>query len=567
MKKYLLFFIFFFNLLNCFSQNRNNIWYFGDQAGINFNTNPPTATTSAMHSYEASSAICDNNGNLLFYTNGDTVWNRNHVAMQNGIGLLSGSQASATQGVLIVPKPCDNNIYYIFTVPENESIVSTDSTFFYSIVDIRLDGGLGAVTIKNSPIHKPMTEKLTATLQANNKDYWIVVQERITGNLLAYSLTAAGLDPNPVISTTGTTIPEEYSGYLKFSHDGTKLCTACDLSDEAKLLDFDRTTGVASNIIVLPVFCYGIEFSPDNTKLYLSSSYYLYQYNLSLGSSAAIVNSQIIVASSYPISALKLGPDNKIYVEKYTDNIAIIDQPDQLGTACNFIENFINFSPYIPRWGLPNSVDLYPVCSQCAASVNITVNAKICSGQTYQLSSGITVNSTGTYQDTIRNQQATCDSIINTIHIIVNDTAHTNQFDSIYAGQTYTLPSGAVIDAAGIYQSVLVNSLGCDSVITTTLKLRKPIEECIRLNNAFTPNGDGINDYWILYRSFCFKKLEVNVYNRYGSLVYHSSDYKNDWMGTYKNKPVPDGTYYCVIKLISFDNKESVFKNNVTILR
>lgn len=196
---------------------------------------------------------------------------------------------------------------------------------------------------------------------------------------------------------------------------------------------------------------------------------------------------------------------------------------------------------------------------------NTTVS--ICSNDTYQLQSGVTVSIAGTYIDTIRNNTF-LDSIIQTIHLIVNDDTHVNVVDSIEAGQTYTLPSGQVVNTVGTYQSVLVNSLGCDSIITTELKLKKAIVGCLNLfNNAITPNGDGINDSWVLFTNNCFRRLEVNVYNRYGSLVYHADDYKNDWKGTYKNKPLPDGTYYYVINLSSIDDRKQVIKGNITIVR
>lgn len=201
------------------------------------------------------------------------------------------------------------------------------------------------------------------------------------------------------------------------------------------------------------------------------------------------------------------------------------------------------------------------------APLLLDTTVTICSNQTYQLPSGATVSTAGIYVDTIRTSTFS-DSIIHTIHLIVNDVSNTNVIDSIESGQSYTLPSGLVVNTAGIYQSVLINSLGCDSIITTELKLKKPIAACLKLfNNAFTPNGDGFNDNWILYTNNCFKKLEVNVYNRYGNLVYHADDYKNDWKGTYKNKPVPDGTYYYVISVINLDDTKQQFKGNVTIVR
>ncbi len=94
---------------------------------------------------EGCSSISDRFGNLLFYSDGTTVWNRNHIVMQNGNGLFGDS--SSTQSAIIVPKPDDQNIYYIFTV--DNALDGNNFGLNYSIIDISLDGGFGAVTEKN----------------------------------------------------------------------------------------------------------------------------------------------------------------------------------------------------------------------------------------------------------------------------------------------------------------------------------------------------------------------------------------------------------------------------------
>ncbi|MFT3910325.1 MAG: gliding motility-associated C-terminal domain-containing protein [Ferruginibacter sp.] len=623
MKKILLCLIGCFQLLHVFSQNRNNIWYFGDSTGIDFNTNPPTLLlNSGMYSYEASATISDNSGQLLFYTNGDMVWNRNHTMMPYGFGLAGGVYASATQGAIIVPLPCSSNQYYIFTVTGQEE---SPRLFCYSIVDLSLDGGLGEVTVKNLTVHQNVTERLTATLQANGIDYWIITQERITGNLLVYSLTAAGLNPVPVIFNTGGIDPLDAVGYIRFSHDGTKLCVAHNNAvGKAILYDFDRATGTVSNPIDLPgISPYGIEFSPDNSKLYISTNLdaRLYQYDLSAGSPTDIQNSQTVVSNVFAMyGALKLAPDNKIYVNWFDESVlSIIDQPNVAGFACNVIDAGFSLLPRKAKLGLPNNIDVFSNCIPCPAAASTTMNVSVCANQSYQLPSGTTVSSEGVYQDTIRNQhscdsiiytvhlstysvafldnraaicsgdsyqlpsgqmihlegiyndtlrnQYSCDSIIYTIHLHVNQASVLNLVDSIYAGESYVLPSGVTVSNAGTYQSILTNAVGCDSIITTSLKLKSASPECLTLKNAFTPNADGINDRWVLYTYDCFRRLSVTVYNRYGSVVYHANEYQNDWDGKYKGKTLPDGTYYYVLELVLMDNKRMFLKGNVSLLR
>jgi gliding motility-associated-like protein len=90
---------------------------------------------------------------------------------------------------------------------------------------------------------------------------------------------------------------------------------------------------------------------------------------------------------------------------------------------------------------------------------------------------------------------------------------------------------------------------------------------CIKPMEAFSPNGDGINDRWLVTAGACLQKARVEVFNRYGARVYLSDDYKNDWNGTYGGKPLPDGTYYFIITYQLINDKSVSTKGNVTILR
>jgi gliding motility-associated-like protein len=85
--------------------------------------------------------------------------------------------------------------------------------------------------------------------------------------------------------------------------------------------------------------------------------------------------------------------------------------------------------------------------------------------------------------------------------------------------------------------------------------------------NAITPNGDGINDKWIVFSASCANSAKVQVFNRYGSKVYASQNYQNDWQGTYKEKAIPDGTYYFVVDLKQNNGRIKTIHGNVTILR
>ncbi|MGC4104472.1 YCF48-related protein [Ferruginibacter sp.] len=100
-----------------------------------------------------------------------------------------------------------------------------------------------------------------------------------------------------------------------------------------------------------------------------------------------------------------------------------------------------------------------------------------------------------------------------------------------------------------------------DAVITV-------IPYCVKIMDAFTPNGDGINDKWIVTSGgACTNQVTVKVFNRYGDLVYTNENYQNDWNGTYKGKPVADGTYYYAIVFRLINGNVVTLKGDVTILR
>jgi hypothetical protein len=99
------------------AQGEANIWYFGDRAGLDFNSGSATVLNDGqINTLEGCSTISSSSGQLLFYTDGSTVYDRTHQIMQNGTGLLGGS--SSTQSSVIVPNPSNPNRYYIFTTSE-----------------------------------------------------------------------------------------------------------------------------------------------------------------------------------------------------------------------------------------------------------------------------------------------------------------------------------------------------------------------------------------------------------------------------------------------------------------
>jgi len=347
-----------------FAQKENYIWYFGMFAGLDFNSGAPVAlTNSAMNQGEGCSSISDGNGNLLFYTNGAGVWDRNHIQMPNGNGLNGGW--SSTQSALIVPFPVNNNLYYIFTTTQLSMALSN-----YSIVNMLLNGGNGDITIKNNLLNNQSAEKLTAVKHANNNDVWVMLHGAFNNSFYAYLVTASGISP-PVISNAGPVFSGNASiGYMKFSPDGAKIAYAAQLSFYVGLFDFDAGTGNVTNekylsLAGLNADSYGVEFSSTGKYLFCSCLPYnkIYQWDIT-SNDTAIINStrQLIVSSASPstFGALQIGPDGKIYVDRNgSDYLDVINYPDSSGVLCNYVDSAISLSGKTCWFGLPNFITSY----------------------------------------------------------------------------------------------------------------------------------------------------------------------------------------------------------------
>lgn len=345
--------IFFLCLIgfNLEAQNRANIWYFGFGAGLDFNSGSPIALTDGMlMTNEGCATICDNGGNLLFYTDGMTVYNKNHSVMQNGTGLKGNY--SSTHSAIIVPKPSSITEYYIFTVVD----AAWPDGLQYSIVDMTQDGNLGAITVKNIPINGSVVEKVASYKKTNSDEYWIVTQEYNSNNLLAYLLTDLGLNHTPVVSpvaiATGPT--RGITGQIKISPNGKRLAIAT--SSEVQVFDFDETTGIISNPITLhDLWSYGVEFSPNNQVLYVALYMGLCQFDLTAGSETDMNNSKItLMSSGDSYGSLQLGPDNKIYSTRVGgEYLGVIHNPNNVGLSCNYVHDGVYLNGRSSYLGLP----------------------------------------------------------------------------------------------------------------------------------------------------------------------------------------------------------------------
>lgn len=370
-----------------------------------------------LYTTEGCASMSDVNGNLLFYTDGSTVYNSRHQIMLNGEGLKGNS--SSTQSAIVIPFPNQPGKYVIFTVGADDAATiyfTLNEGFNYYFVDMSLDNGLGGVIFpENNNLLPLCSEKIAAVKHINRRDFWVVTH--YGDKFYSYLVSPAGVSSTPVVSSVGPNIdvrtyPVNSRGYLKLSPNGKKLAIAHlsnldydtipigrlpTLSDEVYpangpfangypgylgLYDFNKGTGVITNEIVLDTSGspYGVEFSSNSGVLYANLDYHsidegfnvdwlrgeLVQYNL--GVSANQISGTKRVLKTYTIQdtqsalftargALQLALNHKIYYTRdYKSYLSHIEQPNDLLNP--MFEEFGYRFPYYTynvntRYGLP----------------------------------------------------------------------------------------------------------------------------------------------------------------------------------------------------------------------
>ncbi|HEY8401765.1 MAG TPA: PKD domain-containing protein, partial [Cytophagaceae bacterium] len=385
--------------LNGYSQKEAYIWYFGRKAGLDFNTTPPTMLSNGPNpgtgdTDEAHATISDADGNLLFYTNGQTIWNKNLAVMPNGTG-LSGHW-STTQCATVFPLPGSTTEYFIITTP----LTGSTTGLLYSVVDMNAAGGLGDIKApvashKNQPMPNCptyMMESVVSVPHSNGIDIWVIAHTADNpgtannegGSFVVWLVTSSGISYSNTY-TLGYAYPASASGsrgigIMKSNSCFTRIFISYyNASSRVEGFSFNNSTGVVGNWpapvsgplvideyrnssgVMTPIgsFSYGLEISPNGRYLYNTISgetgnKELTQYDLQAGtgSNDDIEKSAVRLTPAAPqgdrYSQLQLGPDGKIYHSIFNWNnigsggfcrVGVINSPNTGGAGANYVES------------------------------------------------------------------------------------------------------------------------------------------------------------------------------------------------------------------------------------
>lgn len=370
--KYLFFISFILCLNSLYSQNNYSNWVFGDGAWINFpnkTTDPIFVEKTSINQYEGCTSFSDNNGELLFYSDGVNVWNRFHQIINNGTG-LKGSWTSS-QSAIIVPFPNEKYKFYIITTGSTEN---KSETIYYSVIDTSKGYINSEIVTKDVEFNNNYDgERVAVVKQPNKNNYWMILNDIKKPQYLVYE-----------INENGITLKSTYNGGLSKidNHGSIKISTNSNLiispnSDkvEFEILRFNPFEGeIYDNYILtsknLGTTMYGVEFSANSNFAYISSNtrinntFYtlINQFDIIewFKNKNIVINTLVNKSFNWRIKSnesLQLGPNNKIYVAVPEANyLNSIEKPDLKFPLCNFKENSVDLKTTKSKLGLPSSI-------------------------------------------------------------------------------------------------------------------------------------------------------------------------------------------------------------------
>ncbi|MBX2898541.1 MAG: PKD domain-containing protein [Cyclobacteriaceae bacterium] len=338
---------------------RSNVWYFGNRAGIDFNESPPVAlNNSAMNAPEGCAIVCDRNGDVIFYTDGDKVFDKTDTEIDSGIG----GDPAASQSAIIVPVPGDETLYYIFTT----QAINGSSLYEvrYSLFDLKLNSGNGGLQQKNVLLFSRSTERITAT------DQWVLVHEYGNNTFRAYPIAADGIG-QPVYTEIGSVHSFQSAangeGYMKIG-TGNNVAVALSTpgtSNLVELFTLDTNTGTLNNFRQINLNepngqVYGVEFSPGGSKLFATvkgtpTPSHIFEYFLDSLSRPFFKQR---ITQNLELGAIQLAPDNQLYVAINGSSVLGTIQVNEDTTQLSFFNpsGFTLAGGTNSRLGLPNFI-------------------------------------------------------------------------------------------------------------------------------------------------------------------------------------------------------------------
>lgn len=351
----------------------DNVWLNGrpysaprTSAGLDFSNGEPNtcAFNSSFSFWGLSNSISDKQGNLLFYSDGIQIADRNHNIVLNSEGFNTGEFVEqfgidvqgASQGLITIPATNNDSLFYLFHTPiqrvgDEQSTLPT--SLLMSQVVTQSSGTLEMIQ-KGFPILQDTL--LNFTMQThphlNGEDWWIIVFEYNSDQYYKVLLKSNGTIE---VEKQSLEIEIQRSRFqTSFSPNGRYYALTSRHALESYLWKFDNSNGNLTNPIVLdpnPIdsldIPMGCAFSPNSRFLYISSYHYLRQYDLcqdNLNENVTLVgewDGMYTWIHPFSFARMMLAPNGKIYASAFNSSVymSTIHSPNEHGESCNFIQH------------------------------------------------------------------------------------------------------------------------------------------------------------------------------------------------------------------------------------
>ncbi|MGE5943920.1 MAG: T9SS type B sorting domain-containing protein, partial [Flavobacteriales bacterium] len=431
---------------------------------------------------------------------------------------------------------------------------------------------------------------------------------------IAYEVTSLGVNTTPVISALGGTTQGNFFGAMKISPNGKKIAVSNVADSRLAICDFNPVTGKVSNFMNLQIVAYGLEFSPNSKLLYaadIAENKALTQFNLEYNNETDIYNSRVVIAhakANQNFGALQLGPDGKIYISKWNlDHIDVINSPNRLGLSCNYQLEAIYLEGKISKNGLPPFIQSYfnrtisfeDICFGSATMFELSDTVDSAVWDFGDPTSGINNTSTdlepthvfsapGVYEVTVISSddiQTTSNTTTVTIydqHIVALPPDFLNDITVVDSSNNNSITINITNLESGDYEFALDNQFSFyqdepyfenvkAGIHTFYIRDRNDCDirfidiSVIGYPKYFTPNGDGINDYWHVegVNGQFHTNSDIFIYDRYGKLLKQLAITSNGWDCTFNGSMMPTDDYWFHVKLE--DGRQ--FKGHFTLKR
>lgn len=530
-----------------FAQNQNNQWRFGIGSAIDFNTTPPSYPAGcglptvqppliSGDLIEGTASIADRNtGDLLFYTDGLTIWNSQDQPMPNGSNIGGSDVLSSYMAAVVFPMPGSCSKYYVFCIDDYEEGCKGIT---YSVVDMSLDSGLGDVVSgqKSIPLYDNETELLLVQPKSSGDGYWLISNGTDPANpsIAAFDVTAQGINTTPVLS------PVNFIGSGKLNYQGTKFVCTGEYDAVGgnflgfQLYDFNAASGQISNPVNIPFSVPNgdnlqyFEFTFTGNHLFAGGNFSLYRFDLTSSNPAIIATTAVPINFGSQTSfygAAQHGPDGNLYYV-INPNVYRIENPE--GSAASIgpitqLPTSIASNGCLPQWIALISGEITP------GNDVISVTGDTC----FQNAQTFSVSGTSSVVGITWNFGDPSSGTANTSNLLIPS----HQFSS-----------------AGSY---LVSAFVEFDCYTDTLQQQVTINDCppvpppvvcpeIFVPTIFSPNGAGnaANKTVCVYGS-CIAEISFQIFNRWGEVVFETNDasLSQCWDGKFKGKELNTGTF------------------------